>query len=163
MRRPLLLALILGCAVSALASGRLSPWRILDGALSFAFVPAIHVLALGVVYRRIRPPELSFARAADLFFSGNGVWLVWTIAIAAIGAAVPPRQMGPWLLPLLASLAVPIAWSLWIDFTYFRHALHRSPAAAAASLVAQRAIAWTGVTLYFGYNAAWPLEQALTL
>jgi hypothetical protein len=38
-RRPLLLAFLLGCSVSMLASGRFTLRLIVDGTLSFAFVP----------------------------------------------------------------------------------------------------------------------------
>jgi hypothetical protein len=52
LRRPLLLAFTLGCAVSLLASGRLSARLIVDGAVSFAFVPVFEVLAFAALYRR---------------------------------------------------------------------------------------------------------------
>ena len=61
LRRPLLLALILGCAVSVLASGRFTLRLIVDGALSMAFVPACQVLGLAAVYP-FRRTQVSFAR-----------------------------------------------------------------------------------------------------
>ena len=159
--RPLLFALFLGCTVSALAAGRFTIGLILDGAISFAFVPAIHVAALAFVHRLTRDRSLPIARAIDRFFSGSSVWLLWMIGVSAIGSVVPPRQIGPWLLPLLASLLLPLAWSLWTDFHFFREVMHRSPAMAVRDLVLQRTIAWIGITLYFLYNSMWPLEQAL--
>src|SRR5437867_1910507 len=72
LRRPLLLLLFLGATISALASGRFSVRLIVDGALSFAFVPAIEMAALAIVAgRRARARALPFANASDLFFAGN--------------------------------------------------------------------------------------------
>jgi hypothetical protein len=159
--RPLLFALFIGFAVSALASGTFTVRLILDGAISFAFVPAIHVVALGILYRMARRVDLSFARAVDLFFNGNGAWLFWTIVVTTIGAVIPPRQIGPWLLPLLAGFLVPLFWSLWIDYHFFRSVMNRSAGEALRDLALQRAIAWVGVTIYFAGNSMVPLEQAL--
>lgn len=159
--RPLLFAVFFGFAVSALASGTFTVRLILDGAISFAFVPAIHVGALAIPYRMARSVDLSFARAVDLFFTGNGAWLLWTIVVTTIGAVIPPRQIGPWLLPLLAGFLVPLFWSLWIDYHFFRSVMNRSAGEALRDLALQRSVAWIGVTIYFAGNSMVPLEQAL--
>jgi hypothetical protein len=159
--RPLLFALFFGFAVSALVSGTFTVRLILDGAISFAFVPAIHVGALAIPYRMARSVDLSFARAVDLFFTGNGAWLLWMIVVTVIGAVIPPRQIGPWLLPLLAGFLVPLFWSLWIDFHFFRSVMNQSVGGALRHLALQRAIAWVGVTIYFLGNSMVPFEQAL--
>jgi hypothetical protein len=159
--RPLLFVLFFGFAVSALASGTFTVRLILDGAISFAFVPAIHVGALAILYRMARRADLSFARAVDLFFTGSGAWLLWAIVVTAIGAVIPPRQIGPLLLPLLAGFLVPLFWSLWIDYHFFRSVMNRSAGEALRDLALQRAIAWIGVTIYFAGNSMVPLEQAL--
>jgi hypothetical protein len=79
-RRPLLLALVLGFAISLIVSGRFTVRLIADGALSFAFVPLAELAGLALVYylgRRVLP----FAQAVDRFFSGNTAWLWWLLAI----------------------------------------------------------------------------------
>jgi hypothetical protein len=159
--RPLLFAVFFGFAVSALASGTFTVRLILDGAISFAFVPAIHVGSLAVVYWIARGDRVPFARAVDSFFAGNGAWLLWMIVVTAIGAVIPPRQIGPWLLPLLAGFLVPLFWSLWIDFHFFGSVMNQSVGGALRHLALQRAIAWVGVTIYFAGNSMVPLEQAL--
>jgi len=161
LRRPLLFAMFFGFAVSALASGTFTLRLILDGAISFAFVPVIHIGALAIVCRLTPCDRVSFARAVDLFFTGNGAWLLWTIVVTAIGAVIPPRQMGPWLLPLLAGFLLPLVWSLWIDFRFFRSVMNRSVGGALRDLALQRAIAWIAATIYFAGNSMVPLEQAL--
>src|SRR5262245_20165683 len=79
VRRPLLLMLVLGCAVSLGVSGRLTIRLLLDGALSFAFIPLSQLAGFALVYR-LRPPALPFADAVDRFFAGNTVWLWWWLA-----------------------------------------------------------------------------------
>src|SRR5262245_34294713 len=91
LRRPLLLALILGCAVSVFASGRFTLRLIVDGALSMAFVPACQVLGLAVVYP-LRRTQVSFAEAVDRFFDGNTIWLVWILVFMVVVAVVPVTE-----------------------------------------------------------------------
>jgi hypothetical protein len=161
LRRPLLFALFFGFAVSALASGTFTLRLIIDGAVSFAFVPAIHIGALAIVYRLTRRHDVSFERAVDLFFTGNAPWLLWMVVVTAVGAMIPPRQIGPWLLPLLAGCLLPLLWSLWIDFRFFRSVMNRSVGGALRDLALQRVVSWVGITIYFAGNSMIPLEQAL--
>lgn len=149
LRRAALFAFVMGCGVAAGAAGRFTPRLILDGALSFAFVPVCQILGLAVVFRVARTPTLSFARAVDLFFAGAGAWLLWFVGITVIAGVVPPRQIGPWLLPVLFATLLPLAWSLWIDFHYFREVMDRSAAGAVKDVVLHRAIAWGGAFAYF--------------
>src|SRR5262245_50321610 len=76
LRRALLLAFMLGCGVSLLASGRFTLRLIVDGTLSFAFVPLCELAAYAVVFR-VQRGARPFARAADRYFAGNAAWLWW--------------------------------------------------------------------------------------
>jgi hypothetical protein len=159
VRRPLLLAFVLGWSVSLQASGRLSARLIGDGAVSFAFVPLFEMAALGAVYR-LGPRRISFARAVDLFFAANAPWLLWMIAFAVLRclqtpmqATAPPRS----LLSMLEVSLVPIAaWSAWIDLQFFREVLPRPAASPGRDLILQRAIGWTCALGYFAGYAIWP-------
>ena len=62
LRRPLLLLLVLGCGVSMEVSGRFSLRLIVDGMVSFAFVPIAEVGSLALVWR-LNGRLLPFARA----------------------------------------------------------------------------------------------------
>ncbi len=148
-------AFVLGCAVSMLASGRLSARLIADGAMSFAFVPFFQALALAVVWRTGRRPARSLRLALPEFGPGNRPWLVWIVAVTAVAALVPPRDIGPWIRPVLFSASVPIVWSVILDFHFFRDTGVQSPGGAIRDLVLHRAIAWTGAGLYFLGLAAW--------
>jgi len=166
-RRPLLLVFFLGCGVSLLASGRLTPRLILDGAISFAFVPVLEAAAFAIVYRlAARSHGVPFARAMDLFFATNVPWLMMLVALAALAVFQPQRQVATWSVPpklwLLAGAAVlTIAWSAWLDFAFFRSTLRRSPKAAARDVIVMRGIAWTLGAVYFLGFAIWPSIVAL--
>ncbi len=158
MRRPLSLALVLGCAVSIEASGRFTARLVADGAISFAFVPFFEAIALGVVFRR-RSHAISFARAVDIFFVANAPWLLWLIALSTLRAFETPIQAtaSPPLLGwiVIGSLVPTAAWSAWIDLHYFREVLPR-PAGASRDLLLARAIGWSCTIVYFLGYAIWP-------
>ena len=146
LRRPLLLAFVLGCGVSILASGRFTLRLIVDGTLSFSFVPLSELVAYAIVYRLQRGSG-PFAQAADRYFAGNTPWLWWLVALMAAAAITPVRSSD--LLPLiLITSVIPIGLSVRSDWQLFRSA-GRTRSLAAADVVLQRAIAWTLATAYF--------------
>jgi len=155
LRRPLLLAFVFGCAVSALASGRFSARLIADGAVSFAFVPAIELVAFALVYGTGTRQRLPFARVVDLFFTGNTPWLLWLAGLATVGCLVSPRHIGSWILPIGLSMLVPIAWSASIDFHFFREVTNRPAREAIRDLVLHRTLAWTSGAAYFFGIVIW--------
>jgi hypothetical protein len=166
VRRPLLLLFFLGCGVSLIASGRLSPRLILDGAISFAFVPVVEAAAFALVYR-VGQRRLSFARAMDLFFATNGPWLLMLVTLAALTVFQPQRQVARWSAPprlwmLAGAAVVAIVWSAYLDFAFFRRTLQRSTAASARDVIVLRGIAWTLAAIYFLGFAAWPSVVAWT-
>jgi hypothetical protein len=145
-RRPLLLAFLLGCGVSMLASGRFTLRLIVDGTVSFAFVPLCELVAYAIVHRLQRGTG-PFARAADRYFAGNTPWLWWLVALMAAAAIQPVRSTD--LLPLiLITSVIPIALSVRSDWRFFRSD-GRTRARAGADVVLQRAIAWSLATAYF--------------
>src|SRR5437667_7773089 len=74
VRRPLLLLFAMGLVLSLASSTRVSPRVVLDGMISFAFVPIVEILALGTVYLRA-DRAIPFTRAVDLFLVSNSPWL----------------------------------------------------------------------------------------
>ena len=159
VRRPLLLLFVMGCVVSFQASGRLTARLILDGAVSFAFIPAFELASLAIVYRRRRHP-ISFACAVDLFFAANVPWLAWMLAFVMLRSMQTPRQATALWPPLWSALELSVlavaAWSLYIDLQFFREVLPRSDRRSARDLLLQRSIGWTSALVYFFGLAAWP-------
>lgn len=160
LRRPLLWAFVGGCTVSMWASGRLSARLVIDGIVSFAFIPAFQILSLALVYRG-RERTVPFAGAVDLFFGGSTPWLLWLTAFIGLRAVQTPVQATApnpaTVLAILASLVPIVAWSAAIDLRFFRDVLRRPGRGAVRALILQRAIAWScGIVYFFGF-AIWPL------
>lgn len=157
VRRPLNFLFVLGCVVSMLASGRLSVRLIVDGMVSFAFIPVFELVALAAVFRS-RPQPVRFSRALDLFFAANAPWLLWAIALIAFRSVLTPLQASsppPWAFgTVLGSLVPPAIWAARLDKYFFREVL-ASPRAT-RDLLIQRAISWTCAITYFLGIAIWP-------
>jgi hypothetical protein len=152
LRRPLLLLFSLGCLVSFLASGQLTARLVLDGMVSFAFVPAIQLVALAAAFPW-RPRPLPFSAAADLFFAGSIPWLLTFVVICAAATISSPVF---WSLTTLEIAMLPaLSWSLGIDFRFFRDHTHHTRRAAARALVLQRLIGWSLTVMYFLGIAIW--------
>jgi hypothetical protein len=167
-RRPALLLFSLGALVSVLVSGRFSVRVIVDGALSFAFVPATEIAAFAVVFglitRRARldtnlaaapPGGITFGRALDLFFVGNAPWLLWFVIVAAAGSVVPPREIGPWIIPALYGSIATAVWAAYLDFHFFRQVMRRTAADALRDVALHHAFGWTAALAYFFGIAIW--------
>jgi hypothetical protein len=158
-RQLLLFAFVFGCAVSGAVSGRFTARLILDGMISFAFVPIFELLAFATIWnirltreqRHARP----WASAVTSFLEGNQPWLLWLVIACALFAALPPRAIGPWIRLLAFSTIVPIGWSIRIDLRFFRTSLLRSSGAALLDVIVFRAIAWTLGLGYFLGIAIW--------
>jgi len=158
LRRPLLLALFLGCAVSIQASGRLSVRLIVDGIVSFAFVPVFEVLSLAVVYKR-GPRRVPFAQAVDLFFIANMPWLLWLLTFSAVRSLQTPVQATAlpdwWVLTLLLSVVPMACWSAYMDLQFFRTVMPRQEGSAARDLILQRTISWTCILGWYVGHELW--------
>jgi len=139
-----------------MASGRISARLIVDGAVSFAFIPVFEAVAFALVLRTGARRRVPFARAADLFFTGNAPWLLWIVVVTALAGVVPPRNIGPWLFPIVSvSLAV-AAWAAALDYRFFREVSRRPARGALQDVLVYRAIAWGAIVPYFLGIAAWP-------
>jgi len=147
LRRPLALALFIACAVSLMATGSVTARLVLPATLYWSFVPLVQIAGLAVVFRK-------HLRAAtiDEYFAGHGPWLLWLAAFAGLWTLLPPETaLGSWRFPHLwwTAAGAAAAWSLWIDFIFFRRTAGRSPAHAARDLAIQRAVSWSiGMTIF---------------
>ena len=148
VRQPLLVVFVLGTTVSVLASGQFTLRLIVDGAVSFAFVPVCEAAGIAAVWSR-RRAVLSYPVTLDSLFENNVPWLVWLLALVGIGAFVPAVEVGYWITPVLVSLVVPVAWSAYLDFRLLRTMMGRTAGGAAFDVALQRAIAWPLAFTYF--------------
>jgi hypothetical protein len=141
LRRPFLVAFVLGCGVSVLASGRFTLRLIVDGTLSMAFVPACQMLGFAAVYPFRRTP-VSFASAVDRFFAGNTVWLAWMLVFMVLGVVLPVTGQGQLEGPFLISSIVPILWSVAVDRRFFADVIGRTGWRGGFDIAIERLVAW---------------------
>jgi len=146
----------MGCAVSAAASGRYSARLIVDGAVSFAFIPIFEVVAFAFTWRRL--PGTSrrpFAETLDEYLSSDTAWLIWLTAVSALLCVLPQRAIGAWIMPLVISTIVPLAWTIRTDRRFLQVEFAGTRRGATAGVVLTRAVAWPLIVGYFLGIAIW--------
>jgi len=153
VRRPLLIMFAMGLLLSLSSSTRVSARTVVDGMISFAFVPIAEALAVAAIYAR-SDRRLPFTRVVDTFLVSNAPWLLWILGFCAWQVARSPTTMsdttGKWL---VASLLAPACWAAYLDLQFFRIVLSRR--AVAVDLVVARLIGWTGAIGCFLGIALW--------
>jgi hypothetical protein len=155
LRRPLLLMFAMGLGLSLASSTRVSLRTIVDGMISFTFLPVSEVFAVGVVYLR-GDRRVPFTRVVDGFLESNAPWLLWILAFCVWQAALSPTVISDSTSNLLvASLLVPACWAAYLDLRFFRIVLSRPRGAAAADLIIARVVGWTGALGCFYGIAGW--------
>lgn len=156
LRGPVFVALMLGCTISLLASSRLSFGLVLSTSIIWSYVPVAELAALLLVSRNNRA-GLPSSQLIDPFFAGHAPWLLW-ILIAGFGFSFLPFTFAYKLFPfwLLGGGVVALAWSLWIDYHFFRGVLGESSGRAILKLTLQRLISWTLIVAVFTYGSFWP-------
>lgn len=158
VRRPLVVAVVIGCAVSLLAEGTVTPRLALPAAIYWSFVPFLQVAGLAAALRR-RPD----AAAIDAFFRGFGPWLLWLAAFTALWTFVPaPAVFGLRGFPFWAWVAAGAAgvWSLWIDFQFFLARREGSPEHAARDVAVHRLVCWPAGMAIYVMPAAWQMVES---
>ena len=160
IRRPLFVALVLGCAMSMLASSVLTARLALPTALYWSFVPLVETLTLLPLARRRRagvPPSVLI----DVFFAGHGAWTLTLIVLGLTMNIVSPALW--WFLITrvwLVAAGVVIAWSVYVDYWFWRHYLRATPGQALGRLAIHRAVVWLFVFCFFALPIATPGELA---
>jgi hypothetical protein len=101
---------------------------------------------------------MSFGRAIDLFLRNNWPLMLWLLVFAAAWACLPPIEVIPWWtkrwLEFTTAGAV-LAWTMRLDYLFFRHSLERTPGQAALQLLTQRLLCWIPILVIFVGPAAW--------
>jgi hypothetical protein len=156
LRRPLFMALLIGCMVSLVTSQRLTLRHVAGGAVSGCLLLAWQITALTIVCGRER--KQSFSRTVDFFFAGYGPWTLWILAFSAVWAFLSARHAFVFggagsILPTAGFVAF---WSLYIHFRFFERVMQRSRLGAAWDVVRLCAMCWSVFILNFGWGALWP-------
>jgi hypothetical protein len=150
VRRPLIVALVLGVATAMSGTGRVTPALLLSTTVCWSFVVVIQAaIALTLVAPSARR-TVGLARAIDLYFAGHAPWSLWLLAAAVWS----PSPIGRPLLPLLVAAAVPFVLTPLILSAYFREVLEMDPREAFVRAAAQQAMTWVTFVVLFGTAVA---------
>lgn len=157
IRRQLLLLFVIACAVSLAAEGRVVPWAVLDGAVSFAFIPVFQLLAFFLVWRVRIGRARAGAADVDAFLDGNAPWLWWWCAVAAMVACAPPRAIGFGTLAEVLAV-IPFTLSARGDIRWLRRDHGRTMREAATDVAILRIVTWGACLVWFFGIAVWYTE-----
>lgn len=163
LRRPALAALVIGGAVALTSTGGATARVWITTTLCWSFVPGVQLIVAAALIAFLRPPELRLTSALDLFFAGQGPWLLWTLVVAA--AALVAFRLGahsvPRLFYVLALALVPLVWTWVILLAFGREVLGLAAGRAFAWMLLYQAVIWGIAYLYLGAMTfqAWPFGQ----
>lgn len=150
LRRPLLIAIVLGVSTAMSATGRVTPSLVLSTTLCWSFVVVLQaVIALALIAAPARR-TVGLARALDLFFAGHAPWSLWMLAAAAWA----PSPIGLPLTPVVVAAGVPILLTPRIVKVFFQEVLEMDPRDAFARAALQQAISWGVALALFGTAVA---------
>ena len=153
LRRPALVAVVIGAAIALGATGHVTPRLLLSTTLCWAFAV---VLQIAIAVALIAGPSrrtVGLSRALDLFFASHAPWSLWLLAAAAYS----PSVLGRPLTPLLLSAVVPLALTVRMIAAYFREVLELDPRHARVRTILQQAATWgVPLVLYGTAVGFWP-------
>lgn len=130
LARPLLVAVVIGCALAIGATGRITFGLSLSTLLCWSFVPALQLLTgAGVMARH--PGSPGIAGRIDLWFMGHAPWSLWLLAAAAILTAAGDTTRIEWL--VVASALIPAVWTGIITCAFFQ-VVQRAPRRSAVRM-----------------------------
>jgi hypothetical protein len=150
LRRPLLVAVVIGVFEAMAATGHVTPSLVASTILCWSFVVVLQAaIGLGLIAGAARR-TVGIARALDLYFAGHAPWSLWLLAVAAWA---PARGFSS--TPLLVTAVVPLALTPRIVSAFFREVLEMDPRDAFTRTIAQQAMTWASFLILFGTAVAW--------
>ncbi|HET7217065.1 MAG TPA: hypothetical protein VFJ02_03420 [Vicinamibacterales bacterium] len=159
-RRPLFVALVLGCVMSLLAASVVTARLAFPTALYWAFVPLVEALAFIPLAHRWRA-RVPTSLLVDTFFAGHAPWTLFLIVMALATSMLGPSQWWFFITRVwLYAAGVVIAWSAYIDYCFWRQYLGATRGQAIRRLVIHRAIVWFVIFWIFAVPARTPRDFA---
>ena len=150
LRRPLIVALVIGTAVPIMAVERITLGLLMSSAVSFSFAVAIQMAVGAAIIATARSRRASLPRALDLWFAGHVPYSLWLLLAAAAIAAMPAAGLDG----LIAVAVIPSVWTAVIVAAFCRNVLGTTKAGArwraTAHFLAMWAIALQLVALSAG-------------
>jgi hypothetical protein len=152
LRRPLLVAGVIGVSLSIAATGRVTPALAIGTTITWSYIV---LLQLAIALPLIAPAArrtVGLARGIDLFFAGHAPW---SLAALTAAAWAPPPGRTLWPVAGIAILAVVLTPR--IEAAFFGEVLGLDRRRAVRMTAVHQAITWTVfVALFWVVNALTP-------
>ena len=145
LRRPLLVAVVMGASVSIAATGRATPELVMGTTVSWSYVVLLQLAIALVLIAPRAGRTVGLARAIDLFFAGHAPWSLFVLAAAAWA----PSPVGRPLWPLFVPAAAAVVLTPRIVAAFFGEVLGLSVREARRMTILQQAITWTVIVGVF--------------
>jgi hypothetical protein len=145
LERPVLVAVIIGTAVTVSSAERVPFGLVAMGVLCWSFVPALQLLVGAIVSRMAPARPISMARAIELLFMAQLPWSLWVLAMTGMSTFTDVS------LPLavqVLSLLIPGAWTSIMVAAFCRAGLGCTRRRARWLTAVHQTIVWM---LFFGY------------
>jgi hypothetical protein len=143
LRRPALVALVLGVTIAMLSTGRATPALVASTTLTWSYVVVLQLaIALALVAPRARR-TVGVARAIDLFFAGHAPWSIFLLLAAVILPLPLPPPFTRWPGYFEATAVVPLVLTARIVAAFFEQVLALDRGAARRAALLHQAITWT--------------------
>jgi hypothetical protein len=156
LRRPVLVAVLVGAVVSLSITGALVPRLWPSVTVCWAFVPGLQLAAGAVLVRLGRRRPIAMTSALDLLFVGHGPWSLWLLGVGAADALRLPvgGYASASASPVLASAIVPLAWTVALIFAFCRAVLGLSARGAAVAVLLYELALWSAAACYVSLASA---------
>lgn len=139
LRRPLLVAIVMGISVSIAATGRATPRLVAGTTLTWSYIVALQIaIALPLIVAGARR-TVGLSRALDLFFAGHAPWSLLMLAVAAWS----PWTVGHGLWPIAVLALVPLVLTLRIVAAFFAEVLAMDPVEARRMTLLHQGLTWS--------------------
>ena len=109
VRRPLLVALVLGAGSAFASTGHLTLGLLSTAVVCWSFVALIQVATGAAVMWPTPRTAVPFARRLDLWFMGHGPWSLWILTAATVMGTAPVTWQVEW--PVILTALVAIIWT----------------------------------------------------
>src|SRR5262245_10706842 len=77
LRRPALVALVLGTATAVSSTGHLTIGLLVSGFVCWSFVPLLQIATAAAIMRSPASRSIPLAQRLDLWFVGHAPWSLW--------------------------------------------------------------------------------------
>ena len=138
LRRPSLVAVVIGVSVALAATRRVSPALVASTTLSWSYIVLLQLLIAIPLLARGARRTVGLARAIDLYFAGHAPWSLFML----FAAAWAPSTVGRPSWPIVAMAAVPIALTPRIVTAFFAEVLELDRVSARRMAIAQQVMTW---------------------